>query len=39
VEPSEAVLVRRFYEDAWNRWADDVVDALLAPDFRFLIVG
>jgi hypothetical protein len=28
-------LVRRFYEEAWNRWDDTVVDALLAEDFVF----
>jgi steroid delta-isomerase-like uncharacterized protein len=31
VEP----LVRRFYDQAWNRWDDTIVDALLAPDFVF----
>jgi steroid delta-isomerase-like uncharacterized protein len=35
VETDEARLVRRFYEDAWNRWDDSVVDDLLAEDFRF----
>jgi predicted ester cyclase len=36
VESSEeARLVRRFYEDAWNRWDDTVVGVLLADDFRF----
>lgn len=28
-------LVRRFYEDAQNRWDDSVVDELLAEQFRF----
>ena len=28
-------LVRRFYDDAWNRWDDTVVDDLLAPTFTF----
>jgi steroid delta-isomerase-like uncharacterized protein len=28
-------LVRRFYEDLWNRWDDDAVDDLLAEDFTF----
>jgi len=27
--------VRRFYEDAWNRWDDSQVDELLAEDFEF----
>jgi predicted ester cyclase len=27
--------VRRFYEDAWNRWDDSQVDELLADDFEF----
>ena len=31
----EARLVRRFYDDAWNRWDDDAVDDLLAEGFRF----
>jgi steroid delta-isomerase-like uncharacterized protein len=35
MDDSEASLVRRFYEDAWNRWDDSVVDVLLAPDFGF----
>jgi len=35
MDGSEAVLVRRFYDDAWNRWDDSVVDTLLAPGFRF----
>lgn len=29
------ILVRRFYEEAWNRWDDTVVDGLLAEDFVF----
>jgi steroid delta-isomerase-like uncharacterized protein len=28
-------LVRRFYEDAWNRWDDTAVDELLAVEFSF----
>jgi steroid delta-isomerase-like uncharacterized protein len=28
-------LVRRFYDDAWNRWDDSVVDGLLAERFEF----
>ena len=28
-------LVNRFYDDLWNRWDDEVVDSLLAADFRF----
>ena len=35
METEESRLVRRFYDDAWNRWDDDVVDDLLAEDFRF----
>ena len=31
----EERLVRAFYDEAWNRWDDGVVDRLLAPDFRF----
>lgn len=27
--------MRRFYEDAWNRWDDEVVDDLLAERFAF----
>jgi predicted ester cyclase len=34
-ESREEWLVRRFYDDAWNRWDDDVVDDLLAVDFSF----
>lgn len=30
-----AALVHRFYDEAWNRWDDDVVDVLLGPDFAF----
>jgi hypothetical protein len=26
-------LVRRFHEEAWNRWDDPVYDALRAEDF------
>ena len=28
-------LVRRFYNDAWDRWDDEAVDQLLAEDFVF----
>jgi steroid delta-isomerase-like uncharacterized protein len=28
-------LIHRFYNQAWNRWDDTVVDALLAEDFVF----
>ena len=28
-------LVRRFYTELWNRWDDDAVDSVLAPDFAF----
>jgi steroid delta-isomerase-like uncharacterized protein len=28
-------LVRRFYAEAWNRWDDGAVDALLAESFAF----
>jgi len=31
----ECRLVRRFYDDAWNRWDDDAVDTLLAEGFEF----
>lgn len=31
----ESCLVRRFYDDAWNRWDNDVIDELLAEDFEF----
>jgi steroid delta-isomerase-like uncharacterized protein len=31
----EERLVRRFYDEAWNRWNDHIVDALLAEDFAF----
>jgi hypothetical protein len=34
-DAEESRLVQRFYEEAWNRWDDDVVDALLAEDFEF----
>lgn len=33
--PRAEELVRRFYDEAWNRWDDAVVDELLAPDFSF----
>lgn len=32
---TEEVLVRRFYEELWNRWDDSVVDEILTPDFEF----
>jgi predicted ester cyclase len=35
MEHTEDELVRRFYDDAWNRWDDSVVDEILAPDFSF----
>ena len=28
-------LITEFYERAWNRWDDGIVDTLLAPDFKF----
>ncbi len=28
-------LVRRFYEDMWNRWRFDIADELLSPDVSF----
>ena len=28
-------LVRRFYEDLWNRWDDDAVDVLLSENLAF----
>jgi predicted ester cyclase len=28
-------LVRRFYEELWNRWDDGAVDEVLAADFEF----
>jgi steroid delta-isomerase-like uncharacterized protein len=28
-------MVRRFYDDVWNRWDDSAVDELLAADFVF----
>lgn len=28
-------LVRRFYDELWNRWNDEAVDDLLHDDFRF----
>jgi steroid delta-isomerase-like uncharacterized protein len=28
-------LVRRFYDDLWNRWDDGAVDEVLAADFAF----
>jgi steroid delta-isomerase-like uncharacterized protein len=28
-------LIERFYDDAWNRWDDDAVDAVLAEEFVF----
>jgi predicted ester cyclase len=31
----EDTLVRRFYEDLWNRWDDRAVDEVLAVDFEF----
>ena len=30
-----AELVRRFYNDVWDRWDDEAVDQLLAEDFIF----
>jgi predicted ester cyclase len=34
-ESPEERLVRRFYDDAWNRWDDAAVDELLAVGFSF----
>jgi predicted ester cyclase len=34
-ESREEWLVRRFYDEAWNRWDDAAVDELLAVDFSF----
>ena len=34
-ESAESRLVRRFYDAAWNRWDDAVIDDLLAEDFQF----
>ncbi|HEX6420461.1 MAG TPA: ester cyclase [Acidimicrobiales bacterium] len=31
----EARLVRRFYDEAWNRWDDDAARQVLADGFRF----
>jgi steroid delta-isomerase-like uncharacterized protein len=28
-------LIRRFYEELWNRWDDEAVDVLLREDFAF----
>jgi predicted ester cyclase len=28
-------LIRRFYEQLWNRWDDAAVDGILAPQFQF----
>ena len=28
-------LIRRYYEDLWNRWNYGLVDELIAPDFSF----
>jgi predicted ester cyclase len=36
VSPGETEgLVRRFYEQLWNRWDDGAVDEVLAADFEF----
>jgi steroid delta-isomerase-like uncharacterized protein len=32
---TEELLVRRFYDEAWNGWDDRAADELLADDFRF----
>jgi predicted ester cyclase len=32
---TEVGLVRRFYEELWNRWDDSLVDEVLAADFEF----
>jgi steroid delta-isomerase-like uncharacterized protein len=34
VDAKEA-LIRRFYDDMWNRWDEDVARAILAPDVTF----
>jgi steroid delta-isomerase-like uncharacterized protein len=34
-DTEESRLVRRFYDDAWNRWDDDVIEELVAEDFQF----
>jgi predicted ester cyclase len=28
-------LIRRFYDDLWNRWDDQAVNEVLDPDFQF----
>jgi predicted ester cyclase len=36
MSPDETeALVRRFYEQLWNRWDDGAVDEVLAADFEF----
>jgi predicted ester cyclase len=32
---TEERLVRRFYEELWNRWDDSAVDDVLSPSFEF----
>src|SRR5262245_61654008 len=32
---STSALVRRFYDDLWNRWDDALVPSVLSPDFSF----
>ena len=30
-----SALVRRFYDDLWNRWDDESLESVLAHDFQF----
>jgi steroid delta-isomerase-like uncharacterized protein len=35
IEDANKAVIRRYYEELWNRWELDLVDEILAPEIRF----